>query len=73
MPSQKFKATVFVPRLTEISSFIEVDVAPHDSKSDIEYKLLKNIAIYKESSCCLLKRTHHSQVSLLRLIEYKKI
>lgn len=73
MSHQKFKTTVFVPRLTEITTIIEVEVDPHDSKSDIEYKLLKRLSIYKESNCCLLKKAGHSQPSLMKLIDFRKI
>ncbi len=73
MPSQKFKTTVFVPKLTEITSIIEIDVDPHDSKLDIEYKLLKKMAIYKESGGCLLNRNRHPQALLNRLIDFLRI
>lgn len=72
MPSQKFKATVFVPRLTEIASIIEIDVNPQDTESDIAYKLLKKIDIYKKDHCFLLRKIAHSQASLSRLIEYRR-
>jgi hypothetical protein len=71
---QKFKATVFVPKLTEISSIIEIDIDPHDSESDLAYKLIKKIGIIDTGPGLLLsKRLPPLSIDWSKLISYEKI
>jgi hypothetical protein len=71
---QKFKTTIFVPKLTEISSVIEVDIDPHDSESDLVYKLIKKIGIIDTGPGLLLsKKLTLLNIDWSKLICYERI
>ena len=74
MRNQKFKATVFVPKLTDISSIIEIDVDPHDSETHIEYKLIKKLNLNTCTAGILLsKKSIQSIPNLAKLIQFERV
>lgn len=74
MPNQKFNTTVFVPRLTEIVSIIEIDVGSQDKDSDIEKKLIKKINLNKCTSGILLSTNSPQLIfNLAKLIQFEQV
>ena len=74
MCNQKFKATVFVPRLTEIASIVEIDVDPHDSETDVCQKIIKKMGINEfHHGVLLTKKSMSKKIDWAKLISYEKI
>jgi hypothetical protein len=74
MPNQKFKATVFVPGLTDFSSIVEIDVNLYDSEDDVIFKLIKKLAIINPSLGLLLsKKAEAINIDWSKLVSYEKI
>ena len=74
MPNQKFKATIFVPKLTDITSIVEIDVNPHDSKLDIEYKIIQKLDMNRCTSGALLSNMSRlSSLNFAKLIQFEKV
>ena len=70
MPNQKFKITVFIPRLTDITSMVEIEVNPNFDKIDIEKKLIEKLNIQKNTSGILLsKKSPQPTLNLAKLID----
>lgn len=71
---QKFKATVFVPKLTDITSIVEVDIEPHDSEIDVTYKLIKKLGVIDSSAGVLLsKKSSSLGIDWSKLVSYEKV
>lgn len=71
---QKFKATVFVPKLTDITSIVEVDVDSDDSKLDIEYKLIRKLDLNRSTSGVLLSNmSRPSSPDYTKLIQFERV
>jgi hypothetical protein len=71
---QKFKTTVFVPKLSHFTEIVEIDVDPHDSELDVRYKLFKKLGILKNSNGYLLSSDKESlKGDWSRLITYEAL
>lgn len=71
---QKFKTTVFVPKLSHFTEIVEIDVDPHDSDDDVKYKLLKKLDIFKLGNGVLLSgQVTRCVPNWLKLITYEKL
>ena len=71
---QKFNATVFVPKLSQFSQIIEIDVDLHDSENDVKYKLIKKLDIFKYHKGYLLStKSPYLQGDWSKLVIFEKI
>lgn len=74
MSLQKFKTTVFIPKLTDISSIVEIDVDPNDSETVVSQKIVNKIVILDSNLGLLLsKKSFLANVDWRKLISYERI